>query len=407
VTDRPSGAAGPEGGRTGDARGERRGWVVIREGPQRRWGGDVRRHHVFARLAERTGARVVEDGWFPVLLRRAVRGRLGALPGFLVYRLPQRGPRPRFAASEKLRDRLLDAAIAVTDPTVVAVYDDPVAQSRALGVRLDEAWLAELARRQRRNVETFRWLVVPTRSFAELIGLDPDRVIVGGNGADTRLVRPGPFPEVPSVGIVSGAAPGRGLELLVEAARLAREAVPDLRLRMWLVPTSDETQRYLDGLRSSVAGDPWVEISSAPYERLGDALAGASALCIPHPPNEYMDAALPVKLFDSLAAGRPVVVTPRTETAAIVERHGVGIVAAGDAAADLADALRRAVEDPALTQRLGARARQVAESEFDWRVAGDRIADAVLAREGLDAGRSGAADRSGSRPSGSDQLSSP
>lgn len=198
-------------------------WVIIREGQHQRWGGELRRRHIFARLAERTQAKVVETGWYPTLLRRAARGPLlGSLPGPLLYRLPHRGPKPRFAASEKLRDRLLDAAIAVTDPAVVAVYDDPVAQAHALGVPQEAGWLAELAARQRRNIETFRWLVAPTVTFAQLAGLDPDRTIIGGNGTDTHRIVVGPWPTRPSIGIVSGAAPGRGLELLVNAVAEAR-----------------------------------------------------------------------------------------------------------------------------------------------------------------------------------------
>ncbi len=54
------------------------------------------------------------------------------------------------------------------------------------------------------------------------------------------------------------------------------------------------------------------------------------------PANDYMDVALPVKLFDSMAAGRPLVVTPRRETAAIVERGGVGLVTADDDPASIA-----------------------------------------------------------------------
>ncbi|MGZ3631068.1 MAG: glycosyltransferase [Candidatus Limnocylindrales bacterium] len=265
----------------------------------------------------------------------------------------------------------------------VAIYDDVTAQTKALGLPVDPAWLAELAHRQRRNVATFRWLVAPTRSFAELAGLEPARLVVGGNGTDTSLVTPGPWPDEPALGIVSAAAPGRGLELLVRATRLAREQFPELRLRMWLVAMSEETEGYLAELCASVAGEPWVEIGTAPYEGLGAALATATALCIAHPANEYMDVALPVKLFDSLAAGRPLIVTPRRETAAIVERFGVGLVAGGDAAEDFAGAIVTLLKDPARARALGTRARDVAEREFDWRVVGERIAQEVLRREGL------------------------
>jgi glycosyltransferase involved in cell wall biosynthesis len=352
---------------------------------------------VFGRLAERTNAVIVEGSRRPGPLRRAALGPLGAL-GPLADRLRRRGPRPHLAASEKLRDAMLDAALALTDPVAVAVYDDPVAQSRALGVGLDPTWLDELARRQRRNAEAFRWLVVPTFSFAELAGLDLARVVVGGNGTDTSRVRPGPWPDVPCVGIFSAAAPGRGLELLVAATRLARRRVPELRLRMWLVSTGAATDAYLGELRASVAGEPWVEIGSAPYDELGRAAALATMLCIPHPPNEYMDVALPVKLFDSLAAGRPLVVTPRTETAAIVAGRSVGVVAADDSEEALAAAIAGLAEDPALARRLGAAAREIAEREFDWRVVGDRIAHEVLTREGL-LGLGG--------PEAEDRLSSP
>jgi glycosyltransferase involved in cell wall biosynthesis len=357
-------------------------WIVIREGQNQRWGGELRRRQIFARLAERTGATVVEKGWYPVLLRRAARGRLGRLPGPLLYRLPMREPKPRFAASEKLRDRLLDAAIAVTDPAVVAVYDDPVAQARALGVPQASGWLDELAARQRRNVATFRWLVAPTSSFAKLAGLPLDRLIVGGNGTDVGRIRVGPWPSRPAVGIVSGAAPGRGLELLVDAVAGARSTTPDLVLRMWLVSTSDASEAYLRDFRTSVADRPWVEIGTAPYDRLSETLATASVLCIPHPPNDYMDVALPVKLFDSLAAGRPLVVTPRTETAALVRGLGVGAVADGDRAEDLAAAIVGLLSDETRLRATGARAREAAERHFDWRIVGDRIASAVLAREG-------------------------
>ena len=359
-----------------------RDWIVIREGRHRRWGGELRRRHVFAALAAATSATIVEKAWSPRLLRQAARGPiLGRLPGRLVDRLPKPAVRPRLAASEKLRDRLLDAALAVTDPAVVAIYDDPVAQSRALGAELDEGWLAELAARQQRNVEAFRWHVVPTASFAELIGLDPSRVIVGGNGTDTARIEVGPWPTIPAVGVVSGAAPGRGLELLVAAARLARERVPELRLLMWLVATSEGGQAYLATLRASVADAPWVSIETAGYEQLGPALATATALCVPHPANAYMDVALPVKLFDSMAAGRPLVVTPRTETRRLVEGHRVGVVASGDRAEDLAAAIVELVADEARSQALGAAARRAAETLFDWRIVGAQIANDVLLRE--------------------------
>lgn len=364
------------------AGGERPGWLVLREGRAPRWGGEIRRHHIFTRLAERTGATVLEGGWSDRELRRVVLGPVaGRLPAALGRRLA-RGPRPRLAASEKLRESTLRTARALADPAVVAVYDDPAAQAAAIGMTLDRAWEARLIARQRANAAAFRWLVVPTLSFAELVGLDRGRIIAGGNATDTAAIRPGPWPAEPSVGIVSAAAPGRGLELLLDAARRARHDLPGLRLLMWLVAPDEAARVYLERFRSRIADDPLSRISTARYADLSAQLASATALCIAHPPNDYMDVALPVKLFDSMAAGRPLVVTPRTETRAIVEHHRVGVVAGGDTADDLAAAIVALIRDPAQCQAMGAQARTVAEEVFDWRVVGDRIAGDVLAMEG-------------------------
>jgi glycosyltransferase involved in cell wall biosynthesis len=348
--------------------------MVMRAGLDNGLGGDQRRAHIFKRLAERQQATVVND--WPTFQRR-VRG-----PRWRAW-LPRRGRRPHLAASEMAPPSWVRQIVALADPVAVAIYDDPVAQARALGIQLSDERAAELQRRRKLNEDAFRWHVVPTRSFAEAHGLDLDRIIVGRQGTVAAHVRPGPWPELPTIGMVSGAAPGRGIEMLIEASRLARAQVPDLWLHLWLKATSPAQEAYLDELRSSVAADPWVDIGSAPYDQLGPTLATATVLVIPHPAVEYMDVILPVKLFDCLAAGRPLVVTPRRETVAIVEPNGVGIVSRDDHPASLAEALVQVLADPALARRMGAAARSLAEREFDWAVLGDRIADEILRREGI------------------------
>lgn len=348
-------------------------WLVMRAGRGRGWGGEIRRARIFERLAERTGARVVDD--WPEF-QRTVHGRR-----WRILRGPR--PRPRLAASEMAPLKWTDRIGALADPVAVAIYDDAVAQARALGLGITPERAAEVREIRRRNEELFSWHVVPTASFARLVGLDLDRVIVGGNGTVAAHVRPGPWPDVPAVGFVSGAAPGRGIEILIDAVRLARATVPDTRLYLWLIATAPADEAYIEGLRALTARDAWIEIGAAPYDRLGPTLARAMVLAIPHPANDYADVALPVKLFDSMAAGRPLVVTPRRETAAIVERGGAGLVTADDDPASIAEACVRLLADEELARRLGAAGRALAEREFDWPVVGDRIADEILRREGI------------------------
>jgi len=346
-------------------------WLVMRAGQDRGWGGEVRRRRIFQRLAERTDATVVTD-WPSA--QRAIQG-----PRW--QRFLRRGaPRPRLAASEGPTPAWARRMVQIADPVAVAVYDEPVAQARLLGVQLTPEREAKLAERRRLNEEVFRWHVVPTRAFAEEFGFDLDRVIVGRQGAVTAHVRPAPWPDAPTVGTVSGAAPGRGLEDLVAAMRLVRERVPEARLFLWLVATSAD-DAYLVRLREDVAADDWITIEPAPYDVLGETLGKAVVLVVPTPPVRYWDVTLPVKIFDSMAAGRPLVVTPRQETVAIVAPNEVGLVTDGDSVEAMAVSISRLLEDEALAKRMGAAGRSLAEREYDWGVLGDRIADEILRRE--------------------------
>jgi glycosyltransferase involved in cell wall biosynthesis len=354
-------------------------WMVLRAGEQRRWGGEIRRQEIFGRLAARTGASVV-DGW-PALRRELLGGRLRRVADRVGLRPPPAAQRP-LAASEQAPASWLDWLPGHVDPVAVTIYDDGVLQAQAFGVPLSEARVEELNVRRRRNEELFRWHVVPTASFARFIGLDMDRVIVGGNGTVASRVRSGPWPDIPTVGIASGAAPGRGIETLIEASRRLRTSIGDLRLHLWLAATGGPGEAYIEQLRSTTAGESWIQVGSAPYEQLGSALSQSTVLTIPLPPSEYADVALPVKLFDYMAAGRPIVVTPRRETVAVVKRFDVGVVAPGDDPDSIAEALAPLLNDRRKAHEIGARARAAAEAHFDWSVVGERLAESVLSREG-------------------------
>jgi glycosyltransferase involved in cell wall biosynthesis len=352
-----------------------RRWVILRETRSITWGGDLRRFHLLEELATRTGAASIQ-GWTRPSIRAGIRAS-GGLP------LPIRvgwGPRPVLASTEFLTPGAVVLAKRHYDLQVLDVHDHPVAQAVALGRPHADDHRRALEQRIRMNLDAFPIHLAPSSSFAELAGLDSGRTIVAPNGTDTRHVVPGPLPQVPRIGFVSGAAPGRGIELLLEAARGLRAAVPDLRLALWLAGGDPIGEAYIDGIRADTCGDDWIEVASVPYASLGAALATAAVLVVPHPPNAYLDSAVPVKLLDSMAAGRPVVVTPRHETRLIVERWDSGRVAAGDSADDLAAAILPLLTDPATAQRLGANGRRAAEAEFDWRVIGGHVADAVLER---------------------------
>jgi glycosyltransferase involved in cell wall biosynthesis len=349
----------------------RRPWIVLREDRRRRWGGDLRRHYLFNGLVERAGAHVIED--------RRVAPLSAALHELGGRRWQLWKGRPLVATTEFLTDKQLALVARLGVPAAVDVHDDVILQADALGVPLSADDQAAILATRRAN-EAFRWLVAPAAPFAQLAGLDADRVIIASNGTDTRTVRPGPWPDAPGVAFVSGAAPRRGIEELIAAMRIVRGRHPDAKLYLWLAATGDASRAYLDELVARLATETWIEIGQAPYEELGAQLGRATALAIPTPAHPYWDSVAPVKVFDYLAAGRPIVTTPRAETAALVSRLDAGVVTAGDDADAMADSISAVLDDANAAKAMGARAREAAEREFDWRVIGERLAADILAR---------------------------
>jgi glycosyltransferase involved in cell wall biosynthesis len=350
----------------------RRRWFILREGDRRRWGGDLRRHYLFDGLAERTRGRVVEE-W-----------RAAAFVPSLRELLPRRWQvwlkPPLVAATEILTDNQFAPIARLGVPAVVDIHDDTLLQNDALGIATNANDEAAIREKDALNRDGFRWLVAPSAPFAALAGLDPARTIVAPNGTDSAAVRPGRWPDEPAVGFVAGAAPRRGIEELVEAVRIARGTVSDLRLDLVLAATGDHSRAYLERLQSALERDDWIAIGPSPYQELGARLSRATVLAIPTPAHPYWDSVAPVKLFDYFAAGRPVMTTPRVEAARVVREADAGVVSDDDSPEAMAAALVKLLASPEEARRRGANARAAAETDFDWRVIGRRLADEILAR---------------------------
>jgi glycosyltransferase involved in cell wall biosynthesis len=339
-------------------------WAVVGVPDTLRNGGELRASHLFRNLIERTNALSFyrPDVHFPTRAMRHVRS---LLPGVNI------------AAAELLPQASLPLARRLTRLRVLDLHDHPVVQAEAMGVHWDDAERARQDRLTASNLAAFDRIVVVSESFADLAGVPQVQRIAISNGTDTRSIVPGPWPSRPTVGFISGAAPGRGVESIVEAVRIIRQADPDVLLKLGLAAPNLASAHYLSGLRQELAGEAWVEIRTVPYREVGRYLASTTVLAIPHPNHPYYDSALPVKLFDGLAAGRPVVVTPRLETARIVRTSGAGIVTRSDAVEDLAAAIETCLQDRSSRERMGRNARLVAEKKYDWEALSRRLSSAL------------------------------
>jgi glycosyltransferase involved in cell wall biosynthesis len=264
-------------------------------------------------------------------------------------------------------------------PTVSALM--PTLHARAASA--SAAKLARLERRERRVWGSADGYVTLTAAHAaELadrfgpraaiavvpdgVRLPPDRAFTWG----------GPRAARPVVAYAGHLYPWKGVDTLIEA--LARLPEVDGRI-VGGHPREGDLGR-LTALAASVGLGARVRFDGlVPPQAVAAALADGDVLVLPNVDTEVSARyTSPLKLFEYLAAGRPIVASRLPALAEILE-DGVNalLVTPGDPQA-IADAIRRLLADPALAIRLAARAFADAE-RYTWARRAERL-DVLIAQ---------------------------
>ncbi len=194
------------------------------------------------------------------------------------------------------------------------------------------------------------------------------------NGVNTDRIRPGDeADERPvTVGFVGTLKPWHGTDLLIRAA----VEVDDIRLDIVGAGPELEPLRAL-AVDLGLADRVRFRGAVAP-EEVPEILAGMDIAVAPYPPGDHYFS--PLKVYEYLAAGLPVVASAIGDLPALLNhgRHGI-LTPPGDVAA-LAAALRRLVDDADLRSNMGASARATAIAEHSWHQRCDRLLAPVPAR---------------------------
>jgi glycosyltransferase involved in cell wall biosynthesis len=195
-------------------------------------------------------------------------------------------------------------------------------------------------------------LAFPSRGLAE--------AVLGTGAGDAVLLPPGAPPpvDVPQdpgardllfVGDTRVAA--QGGRLMLDAIEIARGRGADVGLLCVARPGGEPAEPH----------PAWLRVARASSDEIAGLLPSVVASVIPRAPGAYNDLALPIKLMEYLAYGRPLLVTDRTETAAVVRDAGAGLVC-GDTPDAMADAIVELVAaGPARRAEWATAARRAAE----------------------------------------------
>lgn len=199
-----------------------------------------------------------------------------------------------------------------------------------------------------------------------------ERIAVLPSGTDTQVFTPrevmacrrevGVAHEGPCIGFVGSFYRYQGLSYLLDAMTLIRQACPDARL---LLVGDGTAAAELKAQAAHLGLTPSIQWTGrVPYERV-PYFIGAMTVCVA-PFRGDRGETSPVKIFDYLACGRPVVASaiPCVEAAFPVQ-SGVQLVPPNDSAF-LAAAIMALLNDPAACAAMGTEGRRFVERRFSW-----------------------------------------
>lgn len=180
-----------------------------------------------------------------------------------------------------------------------------------------------------------------------------------GSGVDLVRFRRHPVPGGPArFLLIARLLSDKGLREFAQAAAIVRTRFPAARFQL-LGP--------FDPNPAAIARDEverWVHSGHIEYLGATDDVVPHLAACTVYVLPSYREG-LPRTVIEAMAVGRAIITTDAPGCRDTVEQEGNGFLVTPRSAQDLATAMLRFCEDPALASRMGARSRALAEARYD------------------------------------------
>lgn len=235
-------------------------------------------------------------------------------------------------------------------------------------VRQPAAWVFNVV--EKNTVKVYHAVVVATEGIAEkFVACQP---LVIHNYPDLGL-----FPDLPCtlhrrevVAVYVGAVSKlRGAFEMVQSLESLDESLNVvLKLIGRFEPSELEAELEILPMNCKVQFLGWLPPEKV-YEHLSNADIGLVCL---HPEPRYI-VALPVKLFEYMAAGLAVIASDFPLWKEIVEGNGCGLMVDPLDPEGIADAIYHLVAHPEEAEKMGCNGRRAVEEKYNWRQEGDRL----------------------------------
>ncbi|MDP8255685.1 MAG: glycosyltransferase family 4 protein [Candidatus Alcyoniella australis] len=237
-------------------------------------------------------------------------------------------------------------------------------------------WEIALQRRFERTAYSLaQWIVTVTQGIKQHVVNDlsvPEpKVFVVPNGADPQRLQPRDAaeakrslkidPDELAVGYLGNFEPYQDLDTLIEALALLNGR--GVRFTALIVGSGTRFEQVTALARERGVYERCLFTGAVSHDLVEQHIAAMDVCVVPKRP--LTSGYSPIKLFEYLACGRPVVVSdlPGFE---IVAENGLGLTAAAEDPTALAEALERLLGDEQLRGQMGRRGRAYAQGPGSW-----------------------------------------
>lgn len=222
------------------------------------------------------------------------------------------------------------------------------------------------------------------REYAISLGARPDRVHVVPNGVNSELFHPDTSTDLedgrdpgdgPVLGFVGGLRPWHGVEVLPALLDRLVERYPDIRLVIaGDGPLRGELERDARerGLERSI-----IFTGALPHEEIPAWIRRFDVALAPYPRPKHDFYFSPLKIFEYMACGVPVVAAGLGQIPDIVRDGETGLLYPPDEPDALLAACERLLGDPNLRKSLGRAAAKEIHAHYTWDRNAERVTDLV------------------------------
>jgi len=201
-------------------------------------------------------------------------------------------------------------------------------------------------------------------------GAARDKVVLIPNGADTDLFHPNNHNEPLRVELglagkfIALYAGTHGLQASLASVLQAASLVQDRKDIVFLFVGDGAEKPGLLRLHQDLGLENTVLLDPQPRDRLAQTLAMADVGIVHTRKDPFFEGYLPVKMFEYMAAGCPVILGANGESRTLVEEAQAGIWVGPENPQAMAEAIKRLYENPDLRQEMGRQGREYVVSHY-------------------------------------------